>query len=77
MILQLVVSDNLYKFNKDGTKNFKELEDTFKDYESLLNDKRTINIASISEILNLPRETVRRKILHFIELFTELVSFQN
>ena len=37
MILQLVVSDNLYKFNKDGTKNFKELEDTFKDYESLLN----------------------------------------
>ena len=64
MILQLVVSDNLYKFNKDGTKNFKELEDTFKDYESLLNDKRTINIASISEILNLPRETVRRKILH-------------
>ena len=31
---------------------------------NLFKDKRKVNIASIAEILNLPRETVRRKVLH-------------
>ena len=64
MILQLVVSDYLYKTNKEGTKNYKELEESFKNYLDLFKDKRKINIASIAEVLNLPRETVRRKVLH-------------
>ena len=64
MILQLVVSDYLYKTNKEGTKNYKELEESFKNYLDLFKDKRKVNIASIAEILNLPRETVRRKVLH-------------
>ena len=64
MILQLVVSDYLYKTNKEGTKNYKELEENFKNYLDLFKDKRKINIASIAEVLNLPRETVRRKVLY-------------
>ena len=64
MILQLVVSDYLYKTNKEGTKNYKELEESFKNYSDLFKDKRKVNIASIAEVLNLPRETVRRKVLH-------------
>ncbi len=64
MILQLVVSDYLYKTNKKGTKNYKELEESFKNYPDLIEDMRKINVASIAEVLNLPRETVRRKVLH-------------
>ena len=64
MILQLVVSDYLYKTNKEGTKNYKELEENFKNYLDLFKDKRKVNIASIAEVLNLPRETVRRKVLY-------------
>ena len=64
MILQLVVSDYLYKTNKEGTKSYKELEKSFKNNSDLFKDKRKVNIASIAEILNLPRETVRRKVLH-------------
>ena len=64
MILQLVVSDYLYKTNKEGTKNYKELEESFKNYPDLFKDKRKVNIASIAEVLNLPRETVRRKVLY-------------
>ena len=64
MILQLVVSDYLYKTNKEGTKNFKELKESFNNYLDLFQDKRKVNIASIAEVLNLPRETVRRKVLH-------------
>ena len=64
MILQLVVSDYLYKTNKEGTKNYKELEESFKNYLDLFKDKRKVNIASIAEVLNLPRETVRRKVLY-------------
>ncbi len=68
MILQLVVSDSLYKVNQDGSKNYKELGETLKNNSNLFNNKRKVNIASISEVINLPRETVRRKILHLSKL---------
>tara|TARA_B100000963_G_C22534168_1_gene628949 strand:+ start:600 stop:1124 length:525 start_codon:yes stop_codon:yes gene_type:complete len=68
MILQLVVSDSLYKVNKEGAKNYKELKKTFEDSSNLFNDKRKVNIASIAEIINLPRETVRRKILNLSKI---------
>ena len=68
MILQLVVSDNLYKINKDGIKNYKLLKESLKKSLILFNDKRKINIASVAEVINLPRETVRRKILHLSKL---------
>ena len=62
MIMQLVVSDYVYKTNKDGIKNFSELKTMFKNHTELLKEKK-LNIASIAEVLNLPRETVRRKIM--------------
>jgi len=68
MILQLVVSDSLYEVNKDGAKNYQELKETFEDSSILFNDKRKVNIASIAEIINLPRETVRRKILNLSKI---------
>ena len=68
MVLQLVVSDYLYKTNKEGTKNYKELGESFKNFPDLFSDKRKVNIASIAEVLNLPRETVRRKVLHLQKL---------
>tara|TARA_B110000014_G_C20095122_1_gene573903 strand:- start:109 stop:630 length:522 start_codon:yes stop_codon:yes gene_type:complete len=63
MILQLVVSDYLYNTNKNGTKHFKELKIIFKNHTELLKERK-LNIASIADVLNLPRETVRRKIIN-------------
>ena len=68
MILQLVVSDSIYKVNKSVVKNYKDLGETLKDSTNLFNNRRRVNVASIAEIINLPRETVRRKILHLSEL---------
>ena len=62
VILQVVVSHSLYNLNKDGSKNFAQLENDIVSY-SQKNKKRfeKLNIASIADILQLPRETVRRK----------------
>ena len=68
MIMQLVVSDYLYKTNKEGTKNYDELKSTLKNHTDLFKEKRKVNIASIAEVLDLPRETVRRKILHLSKI---------
>ena len=64
VILQVVVSHSLYSLNKEGSKNYHELENdivSFGQNNKRKNDK--LNIASISDILQLPRETVRRKAL--------------
>lgn len=66
MIMQLVVSDYVYKTNKDGVKNYSELKTMFKNHIELLKEKK-LNIASIAEVLNLPRETVRRKIMNLVQ----------
>ncbi len=66
MIMQLVVSDYLYRTNKNGAKNFNELKTIFKNHTELLKEKK-LNIASIAEVLNLPRETVRRKIMNLAQ----------
>ena len=63
MIMQLVVSDYLYNTNKDSIKHYKELKTIFKNYTELTKERK-LNIASISDVLNLPRETVRRKIMN-------------
>ena len=68
MIMQLVVSDYLYKTNKDGFKNYEDIEKELKNNEELFIEKRKVNIASIAEVLNLPRETVRRKVLHLSKI---------
>tara|TARA_Y100000590_G_C15553746_1_gene951944 strand:+ start:174 stop:767 length:594 start_codon:yes stop_codon:yes gene_type:complete len=64
VILQVVVSHSLYQINKSGSKTFTELEThitSITEKKSIKNSKLTF--ASIAEVLALPRETVRRKVL--------------
>ena len=64
VILQVVVSHSLYQINKTGAKTFTELEDQmtkFVQNKKIRNNKLTF--ASIADVLQLPRETVRRKVL--------------
>lgn len=64
VILQVVVSHSLYEINKSGDKSFSELEEQM----TKITQKRSIRtskltFASIAEVLQLPRETVRRKVI--------------
>ena len=64
VILQVVVSHSLYQINKTGTKTFSELENQMTKIgqsKKIRNNKLTF--ASIADVLQLPRETVRRKVL--------------
>lgn len=68
MIMQIVVSDYLYNSNKESKKNYDEFKKSLNNYTEIFKGERKINIASIAEILDLPRETVRRKILNLSKL---------
>ena len=64
VILQVVVSNSLYQINKTGAKTFSELEDQMtkiRQSKKIKNNKLTF--ASVADVLQLPRETVRRKVL--------------
>ena len=64
VILQVLVSHSLYQLNKSGTKTFAELEDQITNItQKKLRNKSKLTFASIAEVLQLPRETVRRKVL--------------
>ena len=64
VILQVVVSHSLYQLNKSGTKTFAELEDQInKITQKKIKTNSKLTFASIAEVLQLPRETVRRKVL--------------
>ena len=64
VILQVVVSHSLYQLNKTGSKTFSELEDQMTNIVGNKKIKNTkLTFASIADVLNLPRETVRRKVL--------------
>ena len=64
VILQVVVSHSLYETNKLGTKSFSDLEEQMeKITEKNYLNKRKLTFAIIAEVLQLPRETVRRKII--------------
>ena len=68
VILQVVVSHSLYQLNKSGTKTFAELEDQInKITQRKIKNNSKLTYASISEVLQLPRETVRRKVLTLIK----------
>ena len=68
IILQVVVSHSLYHLNKDGAKKFTEIQKNF-DLMSMSNLSKInkLAFASIAEVLHLPRETVRRKVLQLEE----------
>ena len=64
VILQVVVSHSLYQLNKSGTKTFAELQDQITNItQKKLKNNSKLTFASIAEVLQLPRETVRRKVL--------------
>ena len=64
VILQVVVSHSLYQLNKTGSKTFAELENQMTKITENKKIKNTkLTFASIADVLNLPRETVRRKVL--------------
>ncbi len=64
VILQVVVSHSLYETNKSGTKSFSDLEEQMeKITQKKYLNKRKLTFASIAEVLQLPRETVRRKVI--------------
>ena len=64
VILQVVVSHSLYQINKSGNKTFSELEDQMiKITQNKVTKNSKLTFASISEVLQLPRETVRRKMI--------------
>ena len=65
VILQVVVSHSFYQLNKTGSKTFSELEDQMTNIAENKKIKNTkLTFASIADVLNLPRETVRRKVIH-------------
>ena len=64
VILQVVVSHSLYQINKSGSKTFSEIEDQITKIAQNKKIKNTkLTFASIADVLQLPRETVRRKVL--------------
>ena len=64
IILQVVVSHSLYEANKLGIKTFSEFEEEMLDILHKKQNKTTkLTFASISDVLQLPRETVRRKVI--------------
>tara|TARA_B100002051_G_C16687329_1_gene613359 strand:+ start:763 stop:1419 length:657 start_codon:yes stop_codon:yes gene_type:complete len=64
VILQVVVSHSLYQLNKFGSKSFAELQDQITNItQKKLRNNSKLTFASIAEVLQLPRETVRRKVL--------------
>ena len=64
VILQVVVSHSLYQINKSGTKTFSELEEQMtKIGQNKKTNNNKLTFASIADVLQLPRETVRRKVL--------------
>ena len=65
VILQVVVSHSLYEINKSGPKTFIELgEQMVKLRNKKTKSNTKLTFASISDVLSLPRETVRRKVLN-------------
>ena len=67
VILQVVVSHNLYELNKTGSKTYSEVEYEISKIQG--NKKnRKLTFASIAEVLQLPRETVRRKVLQLSKI---------
>ena len=64
IILQVVVSHSLYQVNKTGSKSYFEIKEHVEKISTVkLKKNLKLTFASISEVIQLPRETVRRKVL--------------
>ena len=64
IILQVAVSHSLYQVNKTGSKSYAEIKEHVEKLSMVkLKKNLKLTFASISEVIQLPRETVRRKVL--------------
>ena len=64
IVLQVVVSHSLYQVNKTGSKSYDEIKEHVEKIPIVkLKKNLKLTFASISEVIQLPRETVRRKVL--------------
>ena len=76
IILQVVVSHSLNQVNKDGSKTYSEIKEHV-EMISMVKLKKNLKLtfASISEVINLPRESVRRKVLELCK--KDILTFDN
>ena len=64
IVLQVVVSHSLYQLNKTGSKSYIEIKEHVELLSKVkLKKNLKLTFASISDVIQLPRETVRRKVL--------------
>ena len=64
IVLQVVVSHSLYQLNKTGSKSYSEIKEHVELLSKVkLKKNLKLTFASISDVIQLPRETVRRKVL--------------
>ena len=64
IVLQVVVSHSLYQLNKTGSKSYTEIKEHVELLSKVkLKKNLKLTFASISDVVQLPRETVRRKVL--------------
>ena len=64
IVLQVVVSHSLYQLNKTGNKSYSEIKENVELLSKVrLKKSLKLTFASVSDVIQLPRETVRRKVL--------------
>ena len=76
IILQVVVSHSLYQVNKTGSKSYAEIKEHVEKLSMVkLKKNLKLTFASISEVIQLPRETVRRKVIELCK--KDILTFNN
>ena len=67
MIIHVVAGNYLYQWNKDHSLSYDELSLRFEKIISESSNINRITITSLSMVLDIPRETVKRKVLNLIK----------
>ena len=78
IVLQVVVSHSLYQLNKTGSKSYTEIKEHVELLSKVkLKKNLKLTFASISDVIQLPRETVRRKVLELCNIDILKFSSEN
>ena len=67
MIIHVVAGNYLYQWNKDHSLSYDELSLRFEKIISESSNINRITVTSLSMVLDIPRETVKRKVLNLIK----------
>ena len=69
IVIQVVVSHSLYQLNKTGSKSYTEIKENVELLSKVkLKKNLKLTFASVSDVIQLPRETVRRKVLELCNI---------